>query len=66
MCHLDLIDNWSNFIHANYREKIKLPIGKDGRFTFVMLFVPRKCHAVFTTDAPQTKYDQIKMKVDYM
>jgi hypothetical protein len=53
---------------ANFREKTKLQIGEDGRnsFTFVMLFVPRECHAVFTTDAPQTKYDQIKMKVDYM
>jgi hypothetical protein len=52
---------------GNFREKIKLPIGKDGRnsFSFVLLFVPRKCHAVFTNDAPQTKYDQIKMKVDY-
>jgi hypothetical protein len=54
-------------MHANFREKIKLPIGKEGRnsLTFVLLFVPRKCHAVFTTDAPQTKYDNINMKVDY-
>jgi hypothetical protein len=54
-------------MHSNFREKIKLPIGKDGRnsFTFVMLFVPRECHAVFTTDAPQTVYENIKMKVDY-